>query len=218
MEGVFLGNYNVFEETIDPAGKIQKILSNEENRLNYKKLAIDPLYNTKQRQDNQLRSITLRKNAYTYMFLVTIFSIGAVAILFIIKNNFPFPEWLMNILLMVTIGGSIIYIIMLFGDILRRDANDFEKIDFGLLVEVEKVKDPATLASEGGTGVVLGTDPDEEAASGVSGSADVNCVGSKCCPTGSFFWGNKCRATESFSTMPPSQPSSFSQLPSFTPV
>jgi hypothetical protein len=218
-DGVFLGNYNVFEETIDPAGKIQTILSNEQKRLGYKKLAIDPLYNTKQRQDSQLRSITLRKNAYTYMFLVTIFSIGMVTILFIIKNNFPVPEWLMNILLMVTIGGSIVYIIILFLDILKRDTADFEKVDFGLLVEVDKVKDPATLAAEGGTGVVLGTDPDAEAAaSGVSGSADVNCVGSKCCPTGSFFWGNKCRSTESFSTKPPSQPSSFSQMPSFTPV
>ena len=222
MEGVFATNYNVFEETIDPGngtGKIQTMLSNEKKRLNYKKLAIDPLYNTKLRQDSQLRSITLRKNAYNYMFLVTIISIGVVAILFIIKNNFPVPEWLMDILLMVTIGGSIVYIIMLFGDILKRDTTDFEKVDFGLLVEVEKVKDPAAAAADGGAGVVLGVNPvSADDAGGVAGSADVNCVGSKCCPDGSFFWGNKCHATESFSTKPPSEPSSFSHMPSFTPV
>lgn len=206
-QGIFNNTYyNVFNETVDPELKVEDLLEKEEARLRNKKKVIDPLYNTKLRKDGQIRSMTLRTNAYNYMILVIAVAVGMVVSLFIIKNNFPFPEWLMTILLMLIISGSIIYVLILYTDILKRDTSDFEKVDFGLLVDVDKVK-----ANGKGdlTGVVLG---DEKS---------VNCVGSKCCPDDSFFWGNKCNTTaESFSTRSNLSASflSFSPKPLFTSV
>ena len=202
---------NVFKETVDPELKVAALLKQEETRLTNKKKAIDPVFNTKQRHDSQLKSITKRKNAYNYMVLVSVVAFAVVMALFVLKNNFPLlPEWFMNIFLMVTISGSIIYLLILYADILKRDTTDFEKVDFGLLVEVDKVKE----VSEGGLGVTLGKDE----------SDIVDCVGSKCCPTGaSFWWGNKCNTEkEPFSTRlllsNNSSISSFAPMPSFTPV
>ena len=207
-DGDLPSNYNndISRETIDPGGdQIEAILTYENSRLNDKKNIIDPLYNTKQRQDAQLRSTTLRKNAFTYICLVSFGVMGIVMSLFIIKNNFPVPEWIMNGLLMIAISGGIIYILMLYADILKRDAADFEKVDFGLLVNVDKGKDPNPTK-----GVILNV------------SVTVDCSGNKCCPNGSFFWGNVCNKTaEPFTTGILSNPSSFlsfSPNPSFTPV
>jgi len=207
-EGSFSNNndYNVFQETIDPAGKVEDLLIEEEARLNNKKNVIDPLYKSKLRQDAQLRSMTLRKNAYNYMLAVIVVAVGAVASLFFLNKNIPFPESLMNILLVATIGGTIVYVFVLYADILKRDSNDFEKVDFSGLIDVDKIKNPATMIDEGGSGVVLG----------------VHCEGRKCCPEGHFFWNNMCKTQqESFLTMIPKDDSSilsFSPIPLFTPV
>lgn len=204
------GNYNVHSDIVDPSSKINHLLDLEQSRLLRKQTAIKPLYDTKQRQDAQLRSMTLRKNAYNYMILVSAVAIGVITALFIIKNNFPVPEWLMNFLLVITIAGSIIYVYMLYEDVLKRDIADYEKVDFGLLMDVDEVKDP----TETEQGVVLGTE---------EGSSSTPCVGNACCTgTGSGLTNGKLvnnMCQESFSTMPQrSSISSFSPMPSFTPV
>jgi len=202
-------NYNVFNDTVDPGLKIQTLLEAEKMRLLNKKKAITPLYETKQRQDAQLRSITQRKNAYTYLVSVAVVAFGVIMALFVIKNYFPVPEWLMNLIIIITIGGSAIYVVILYEDIIKRDRADFEKVDFGLLMDVDEVKDDAI--TEGKEGAVLGV-VDE---SGVTVKA---CIGSDCCPDGTTFVNNICK--EGFSTMNStnSSISSFSPMPSFTPV
>lgn len=207
--GVFPNNsYNIFQETVDPNLKVANLLTQEEARLTSKKKAIDPLYNTKQRHDAQLRSTTLRKNAYNYIIFVVVAAVSVVMALFIVKNNFPLlPEWFMNFLLVFTIGGCIIYILILYADVLKRDTADFEKVDFGLLMEVDAVKQKNK--NDGGAGVVLGVE---------EGTASVNCVGSKCCPAQSYFWGNKCNRTiETFSSRMPTF-TSYAPMPSFASV
>jgi len=209
--GIFNNSYyNVFNETVDPALNVESLLKQEESRLLSKKKVIDPLYRTKLRQDSQVRSMTQRKNAYNYIVLVTAVAIAVVMSLFIIKNNFPLlPEWIMNILLMLTTSGSIIYILILYADILKRDKTDFDKVDFGLLIEVDKVKESESADS----GAVLGTDDDDE-----SNNLGKECEGGQCCPEGSYFWGNRCNKTESFSNRRSSSIQPFYERPSFTSV
>lgn len=199
--------YNVFNDTVDPGSKIQTLLEAEKTRLLNKQIAITPLYDTKQRQDTQLRSITQRKNAYTYLVSVAVVAFGVIMALFVIKNYFPVPEWLMNFIIIITIGGSAIYVVILYEDIIKRDRADFEKVDFGLLMDVDEVKDDAIPEEE--EGAVLGV-VDE---SGVTGEA---CIGSECCPAGTIFVNNICK--EPFTTRESSSISSFSPMPSFTPV
>jgi hypothetical protein len=198
--------YNVHSDIVDPGTKINDLLVLEQSRLLRKQTAIKPLYDTKQRQDAQLRSMTLRKNAYNYMILVSAVAIGVITALFIIKNNFPVPEWLMNFLLVITIGGSIIYVYILYEDVLKRDIADYEKVDFGLLMDVDEVKDPDATEQ----GVQLGTEAD---------STSTPCVGAECCPANTtYFSDNMCKESFSTRTHQMSSISSFSPMPSFTPV
>ena len=199
--------YNVFKDTVDPELKIQTLLEAEKTRLLNKQIAITPLYDTKQRQDAQLRSITQRKNAYTYLVSVAVVAFGVIMALFVIKNYFPVPEWLMNFIIIITIGGSAIYVVILYEDIIKRDRADFEKVDFGLLMDVDEVKDDAIPEEE--EGAVLGVVDESE----VKGET---CIGSECCPDGTTFVNNICK--EGFTTRKSSSISSFSPMPSFTPV
>ena len=126
--------YNLYKETIDPNEHIvTDILTKEKNRLDAKEEVIQPIYETKKRQDAQKRSTTLRKNAYTYMFLVVLAIVGLVVILFILKNYFPvIPDFVLDLLIMFVVAGGISYLIILAVDIVKRDPMDFEKIDFGI--------------------------------------------------------------------------------------
>ena len=138
--------------------------------------------------------------------------IGFCISLFIIKNYFPvIPEIVIDCLLTLAIGGGIIYVGLLLVDIMNRDVLDFEKIDFGVLIDISN-SSPLDSAIQN---VELG-DNDK-----------TDCVGEACCTAeDSYFYGNTCNKcpegltwdlvhktcvlTEKFS--------SFSPNPSFTPL
>lgn len=211
-------NYNLYLETVDPKNKITSLLSNEMKRLEAKKKVIDPIYNTNQRRNAQLRSMTLRKNAFSYIFLVVVIVTGLSVSLFLLKNYFPIiPDLMIDCLLVLVIGGGIIYVITLYVNIQKRDLSDFEKIDFGALIDISKSSSTSSpldislnsisgLSNDGGTGK--------------------DCVGEDCCPTGTYFYNNTCNKC------PPGMKwnmdtkqcvlvegfSSFSPNPSFTPL
>lgn len=173
-------DYNLYKETIDPNEHIvTDILTEEKNRLNAKEAVIQPIYETKKRKDAQKRSTTLRKNAYTYMFLVVLAIVGLVVILFILKNYFPvIPDFVLDWLILFVVAGGIIYLIILAVDIVKRDPMDFEKIDFGILVDIEEVKE-----DDGETGVDL-----------IMPNVQQECVGADCCDPSSnpYFYDNQC--------------------------
>jgi hypothetical protein len=204
-------NFNLYLETVDPNNKIQTLLGNEMNRLTAKQKVIDPIHYTKLRQNAQKRSMTLRKNAFSYIFLVVVILMGVIVTLLILKNYFPvIPDILVDCVITFVVGGGIIYVATLFTNISNRDLLDFEKIDYGVLIDISN-SSPLDISLN----AIYNRSSEAE-----------DCVGEACCPTGTYFYGNtchvcpkgmalnrttgKCVLIESFS--------SFSPNPSFTPL
>lgn len=171
-------SYNLYIEAVDPTNKIQnQILDNEQTRLENKKEVIDPIYFTKQRQNAQLRSTTLRKQA-NYRLLMVFFGTFILSMLLLImRSYFPvLPEWLYDWLLIFIVGGGIAWMITIYADIQGRDKMDFEKVDFGKLLEVKSESDESdglNLVSTLTTDVSM-------------------CVGADCCTSG-YFVNNVCQ-------------------------
>lgn len=177
MSGKLSDGYNIYNETIDPTSNtIYNILQDEKNRLSNKEAAINPLYQTRQRQKQQIQSEALRTKAYYKMLYVFFFMLILCVLLFIMKKNFPiFPDFVFDLLLIVVFGGGIIWLLILQVDISKRDKMDFQKIDFGLLL------DPKTLDN----GTSISDRPvNKEAA---------HCAGKDCCSTGQIFEDNQCK-------------------------
>jgi hypothetical protein len=206
-------NNNLYLETVDPKNEITTLLNNELKRLEAKQKVIDPLYDTKLRQNSQLRSMTLRKNALTHIFLVVVFIIGLCVSLFILKNYFPIlPDLLVDSLLTVVIGGGIIYVVTLFINFSNRDLSDFEKLDYGTLMDLPNSSSDISLLKNNIPGL-----PDEETGQ--------DCVGEACCQSGTYFYGNTCNTCPSGMVLNNNNTcvliesfSSFSPNPTFTPL
>ena len=86
--------YNAYQETIDfkdgsPNIVREEVLNTEFERLQEKDKAIHPYYVTKQRQDAQKRSETLRTRAYYRMIGVFFVMVIIVVGLFVFKKYFP---------------------------------------------------------------------------------------------------------------------------------
>ena len=202
--------YDLYNETIDiSADKVQTdVLDKELDRLEAKDKAIHPYFVTKQRQDAQKRSETLRTRAYYRMLGVFFGMVIIITGLFVFKKFFPIlPDWVYDWLIILIIAGSIIWLLMKQVDISKRDNTDFEKIDFGLLLDVEKVKESKTDIT-GASGAVTVENKD-------------HCVGKDCCPVGHSFVDNRCTpaGSENFSTNTTDNKKNikpFSPLPSFS--
>lgn len=203
-------NYNLYTETVDPGYKIKQLLLTEKTRLEKKKDVINPIYYTKQRQDAQKRSMTLRQNAFTYIFLVVVILVGICISLVLLRTYFPIvPENIVDGLLTIVIGGGLIFVGLLFADIINRDVLDFEKIDYGVLIDVADT--PARINP------ALSAWPD---------LSPTECVGEGCCTGTSFFYKNICNKcpeglvwnAESGACVLAEKFSSFSPNPSFTPL
>ena len=175
-QGYLIDNpYNAYYDTIDISGdSAYQILTTEKERLDKKEEQIKPLYDTFQRQKAHQKSENLRSRAYYRMTFIFAMIIILATFLFLLKRYVEvIPDIVIDLLLVIIIGGGIILLFILHADIASRDKMDFEKVDFGLLLDVEKVKSKNTLD---GIGFEL------------SGA----CIGAMCCPTGSTFKDNRC--------------------------
>lgn len=173
------------------------ILSKELKRLQYKKEVIDEIHFTTRRQNDKMRSLTMRRKAYYRLYGVLVATVIVSLVLLVLKNYFPIlPEWIWDWLLIFTIGGGLIWAIVLYVDLTKRDKLDFEKIDFGYLLDTSDITD----------------NNKEKETNLLTRAIDSNmCTGNDCCQDGHFFYDNRCNkcnsagdkcATESFTTRP----------------
>ena len=191
------GSYNMYKDTVDPSNKVSVIIQDENNRVASKKIKIDLEYETKKRKDFLLASDTARTNAYNRMFLVlviiTILAFGAVYL----NSIFPLiPKPILDLFVMTIVSGGIIYLVILYIDIAKRDRGDFNKIDSNSLVDPKpkENKDVTTITTVSGETMILNG---KTLMNLVSSSAD--CFGGCCCPAGtSIFIDNKCTKKEGF--------------------
>lgn len=195
-------SYDMRKDTVDPSYQVESantsILSKEFNRLQSKKEVIDEIHFTTRRQNDQMRSLTMRRKAYYRLYGVLVATVILSLVLLVLKNYFPIlPEWIWDWLLIFTIGGGLIWAIVLYVDLTKRDKLDFEKIDFGYLLDTSDITDKDN-------------NKDKETnllTRAIDGNA---CGGKGCCPNGHFYdnrcnkcnrAGNNC-ATEPFTTLP----------------
>jgi hypothetical protein len=195
-------SYQVGNETVTYSYADTSIMSKELKRLQSKKEVIDEIHFTTRRQNDQMRSLTMRRKAYYRLYGVLVATVILSLVLLVLKNYFPIlPEWIWDWLLIFTIGGGLIWAIVLYVDLTKRDKLDFEKIDFGYLLDTSDITDKDN-------------DKDKETnllTRAIDGNA---CGGRGCCPNGHFYDNrcNKCEqgqkydgnncATESFTTRP----------------
>lgn len=200
-------SYDMRKDTVDPSYQVESantsILSKEFNRLQSKKEVIDEIHFTTRRQNDQMRSLTMRRKAYYRLYGVLVATVILSLVLLVLKNYFPIlPEWTWDWLLIFTIGGGLIWAIVLYVDLTKRDKLDFEKIDFGYLLDTSDITDKDN-------------NKDKETnllTRAIDGNA---CGGKDCCQDRHFFYDNRCNkcnragkdydgndCTESFTTRP----------------
>jgi hypothetical protein len=180
--------YNLYNEIIDPTNNVKKLLDDEKNRLESKKIKINKEYDTKIRNDEFLRSSTSRRKAYYHMLMIVILMIIVCYVLYKIQIHFPIiPGILIDLLIISIVAGGIIYLLWRIVDIQKRDRLDFDKIDFSFLLKEKDVKKSS----------------DADLLSNTIFDFSMNhayCVGPACCPAGTNFIDNKC--VEGFTPMP----------------
>jgi hypothetical protein len=182
------GEYNVYNELVDPGG-VKTLVDDEQLRLNMKGNIINGLYETKIRLDHYTESNTLRKNAYWRMGMSIVLACAACFALVILQKYVPvIPSFLIDVLVITFIGGSIIYSLNIFVNIQQRELTDFNKMN----IEPPKRKEQERLESS--TSLLNGE---------ISIDNQNDCIGNSCCQgTQTFNYGNnRCEGfISSFST------------------
>ena len=175
------GNYDMYIESVETenaAGTrlVNQLLTKEEQRLTDLSGVIQPLYETEQRRKAHMKSETLKEKAYNTLFLVLVGTVIITLILMISRNYFPIlPELLVDISIILIVAGGLIWALVLYIEIIKRNKMDFEKVDYGLLIDPKDIE--------------------KENANSISNNAQEDstlCIGGVCCKTGHYFVNNQC--------------------------
>ena len=167
-------HYNMYEETIETENKgVDKILTTELARLEGKKNVIDKIFITKERENAQMKSATLKKHAENRMIIVIVMVTLLLVFVVYIRTHFPFiPDFILDLTIIVILAGGLIMIMRMYLDIVSRDKLDFEKVNMNSLLNI----------------TTYGDSKDNND----NGMNAVECIGDNCCQTGYFFFDNKC--------------------------
>ena len=178
---------DVYEKVVVPSG-LQQIITNENARLNDKKSKVNAVYDTKIRKDEFMKSEISRKRAYQNMFYVFLAVCILVLLIYLAQGVFfIIPDLIYALAYIIVISGGIITLLLQYMEIQKRSRMDFNKIDFGYLLDSNKMRDPNAKNS---SVLTRGT------------FTDADCTGKDCCPNG-VFKNNRC-INEAFVTIGPS--------------
>lgn len=182
---------DVYTQVIVPSG-LQSIVSDEKERLNTKKEKVDQAYFTKKRSDEFTRSAISRRQAHQNMFYVFLVVCILVLLIYLAQSVFfIIPDLVYDLAYIIVVSTGIITLLLQYTEIQKRSNMDFDKIDFGYLLDSDKIRDPDAKKRSILTQAYEMTDQD--------------CKGESCCPAGSVFQNNKCVVgVESFLSIGPS--------------
>jgi hypothetical protein len=179
-------SYNIYKEVVETES-IKRTLDNEKTRLNQKEIEINLLYDTHERNKHFKNSLAKRKNAYWRMYMILLGLAIIVFSLFIIRNNFEIvPTWLIDIILILTVSGVMIWVFMIYDNIIKRDLTDFDKLDpeSPVMIRQEKIKKAEELKDSG-----------KISASIAMKALPEDCYGETCCTSGTYYKNGKCLET-----------------------
>jgi hypothetical protein len=181
------GGDDVYEKVVVPSG-LQQIITNEKGRLEDKESKVNSVYDTKIRKDEFMKSEISRKRAYQNMFYVFLAVCILVLLIYLAQGVFfIIPDLIYALAYIIVISGGIITLLLQYMEIQKRSRMDFNKIDFGYLLDSNKMRDPNAKNS---SVLTRGT------------FTDADCTGKDCCPNG-VFKNNRC-INETFVTIGPS--------------
>lgn len=173
---------DVYTQVIVPSG-LQSIVTEEKDRLDQKKIKVDQAYFTKKRNDGFTRSAISRRQAHQNMFYVFLVVCILVLLIYLAQSVFfIIPDLVYDLAYIIVVSTGIITLLLQYTEIQKRSNMDFDKIDFGYLLDSDKIRDPDAKKRSILTQAYEMTDQD--------------CKGESCCPAGSVFQNNKC--VESF--------------------
>jgi hypothetical protein len=178
--------YNIYKEIVDPTAIITQ-LDAEKTRLNAKEIEINKLYDTHERSKHYKHSLAKRKNAYWRMYMVLLCLAIVVFSLYLFRNNFDIiPSWIMDSILILTMAGGLIWVFMMYENILKRDLIDFDKLDpeSPVMIREEKIKKAEELKDSG-----------KISASIAMKALPEDCYGESCCTSGTYYKNGKCIET-----------------------
>lgn len=184
----FGANYNIYKDTVDPEEKIKQLLDEEKARIVLKSTKVNTAYDTKKRQDLFTKNQTARSNAQVRMFLTVAITIILSLFCVYVDKIFPgfIPESVSDILVTIIIIIGVIYWIIQFLDLQRRDELDYDKINFGYLL-----KKPEPILGDGETSTETS----------IKSVSQKGCVGSECC-TGTLTYNSSNNKCEGFTPLP----------------
>lgn len=186
----FGDNYDIYKDTVDPGGKLSSIINKEKSRIESKSIKVNAEYDTKKRQETLLRNQTARANAYLQMFLTVAITVILSLICVYLDRFFPgmIPEIVTDLLVKNIIIIGVIYWIILYIDLQRRDTSDYNKINFGYLL---KTPEPPADLKNGET----------PTATSIDSVSQRPCVGAACCPAANGLNANT-KKCEAFTPLP----------------
>jgi hypothetical protein len=110
---------------------IVDVLSDEVDRVNDRKTAIDNAEDERKRIIALTSSATERQRAYNTIYAVIVaMLLGVVIIKMLYRFEFV-PDVVLDILIAVVVSAGLIYSLLLYSDIMRRNNMNFSEIDFG---------------------------------------------------------------------------------------
>jgi len=110
---------------------IVDVLNTEVDRINERKTAIDNAEEERTRIIALTSSATERQHAYNTIYAVIVaMLLGVVIIKMFYRFEFV-PDFVLDILIAAVISAGLIYSLLLYSDIMRRNNMDFGQIDFG---------------------------------------------------------------------------------------
>ena len=112
---------------------IANLLDSEVTRLNDRKDAIDGAEYERTRIISLTNSAIARQKAYNNIYLVLVIMLIVVVGIKLLYQFELVPSTLLDILITVIISGGLIYSLMMYSDIMRRNNMNFNEIDLGKL-------------------------------------------------------------------------------------
>jgi|TARA_B110000114_G_scaffold51559_1_gene54882 hypothetical protein len=104
------------------------ILAKENERINNIEDTVNIRAETYDRQKSFQKSENKKKNAWKWVYVVLLLVAILVVVIVLFRKQYP-DMWYLDLLLIFVIGGTIIYLIVLYFNIENRSPLDFDKID-----------------------------------------------------------------------------------------
>jgi ABC-type multidrug transport system fused ATPase/permease subunit len=203
-------SFNVAPAILEKQQEMNKIITDETNRLKQKENSINELTDSKKRLIQLNTNFIERKEQYKKMVIAVVIGLAVYLAVYFIGTYVPLPETLVTFILVVTITVIIIYCLRIFAVMNNRDKMDYEQVSFIPPVTMT----PAEISSQ------LGKNKTAAMTGGNLLSAlDLGlCVGSSCCSADTVWDAEtqKCKdatppAQSSFTTMGNAETSAFKE-------